>query len=232
MAGLLVGAIADLEARNKSRLVSRLINLSFPIVFPTITRGASLSRDLGKSNPAAPVQIRSVFFHHHRIMAKRTEGIARVPLKRRRTRLSIPLGLRHAESTRIKRSLWWRMKPLEPVHQYFVNILVPLVFASLFRRLVSGNGGDGVVGPRARASKGISIFRVGWSRGIEEKRTLLDDRDVLLGGNHLEYAVRIASLLRIRLNEGAYLDCLLSSDGGLFRRAASRRDLGKKIEKV
>ena len=71
-------------------------------------------------------------------------------------------------------------------------------------------------------------FFVGRSRGIEEKRTLLNDRDVLLGGNHLEYAVRIASLLKIRLNEGAYLDCLLSSDGGLFRRAASRRDLGEK----
>lgn len=167
VAGLLVGAIADLEARYKSRLVSRLIDLNFPIIFPTITRGASLSRGLGQSNPAVPVQIRSVFFHH-RIMAKRTEGIARVPLKRRRTRLSIPLGLRHAESTRIKRSLWWRMKPLEPVHQYFVNILVPRVFASLFRRLLSGNGGDGVVGPRARASKGISIFFS--SAGVAELR--------------------------------------------------------------
>ena len=43
-----------------------------------------------------------------------TEGIARLPLNRLRTRLSIPLGLRHAESRHLKRSLWWRMKRLVP----------------------------------------------------------------------------------------------------------------------
>lgn len=32
------------------------------------------------------------------------------PLKRRRTQLSIPLGLRHEAPTRIKRSDWWRKK--------------------------------------------------------------------------------------------------------------------------
>lgn len=38
-----------------------------------------------------------------------------VPLKRLRTQLSIPLGLRHEGSTRAKRSLWWRKKRLVPV---------------------------------------------------------------------------------------------------------------------
>lgn len=38
-----------------------------------------------------------------------------VPLKRLRTQLSIPLGLRHEGSTRAKRSLWWRKKRFVPV---------------------------------------------------------------------------------------------------------------------
>lgn len=45
----------------------------------------------------------------------RTEGIGRLLLKRRRTQLSIPLGLRHAEGTHLKRSDWWRQKVLVPV---------------------------------------------------------------------------------------------------------------------
>ena len=48
-------------------------------------------------------------------MAFRTEGIGRVLLKRLRTPLSIPLGLRHAEGTHLKRSDWWRQKVLVPV---------------------------------------------------------------------------------------------------------------------
>jgi hypothetical protein len=47
--------------------------------------------------------------------SKRTEGITWLPLNRLRTRLSIPLGLRHAAATRIKRSLWWRLKVLVPI---------------------------------------------------------------------------------------------------------------------
>lgn len=45
----------------------------------------------------------------------RTEGIGRLLLKRLRTRLSIPLGLRHDEGTHLKRSDWWRQKVLVPV---------------------------------------------------------------------------------------------------------------------
>jgi hypothetical protein len=37
-------------------------------------------------------------------------------LKRLRTRLSIPLGLRHDSGTHLKRSDWWRKKRLVPVH--------------------------------------------------------------------------------------------------------------------
>lgn len=51
-------------------------------------------------------------------LSSRTLGIAAWPLKRRRTRLSIPLGLRHEGSTHLKRSLWWRLKRAVPViHQ-------------------------------------------------------------------------------------------------------------------
>lgn len=45
----------------------------------------------------------------------RTEGIGRLLLKRLRTRLSIPLGLRHDEGTHLKRSDWWRQKVLVPM---------------------------------------------------------------------------------------------------------------------
>lgn len=38
-----------------------------------------------------------------------------LPLKRLRTRLSIPLGLRHDSGTHLKRSDWWRKKRLVPV---------------------------------------------------------------------------------------------------------------------
>ncbi len=36
-------------------------------------------------------------------------------LKRLRTRLSIPLGLRHDSGTHLKRSDWWRKKRLVPI---------------------------------------------------------------------------------------------------------------------
>ena len=49
---------------------------------------------------------------------KRTEGIAARPLKRLRTQLSIPLGLRHASATRIKRSLWWRANTFVPKNHH------------------------------------------------------------------------------------------------------------------
>src|ERR1700710_2977813 len=43
------------------------------------------------------------------------EGMAIWPLKRRRTALSIPLGLRHACGTHFNRSDWWRLKRAMPV---------------------------------------------------------------------------------------------------------------------
>lgn len=54
-------------------------------------------------------------------------------LKRLRTRLSIPLGLRHDEGTHLKRSDWWRQKVLVPVQRvslissgsFFVLVLHP-----------------------------------------------------------------------------------------------------------
>ena len=45
----------------------------------------------------------------------RTEGMGMFDLKRLRTRLSIPLGLRHDSGTHLKRSDWWRVKRLVPI---------------------------------------------------------------------------------------------------------------------
>ena len=44
----------------------------------------------------------------------RTDGITWLPRNRRRTRLSIPLGLRQLGATHLKRSLWCRMKRFVP----------------------------------------------------------------------------------------------------------------------
>lgn len=46
---------------------------------------------------------------------KPTEGMGMLLLNRLRTRLSIPLGLRHDEGTHLKRSDWWRQKVLVPI---------------------------------------------------------------------------------------------------------------------
>lgn len=43
-------------------------------------------------------------------------------LNRLRTRLSIPLGLRHDEGTHLKRSDWWRQKVLVPVFVSFFSL--------------------------------------------------------------------------------------------------------------
>lgn len=51
---------------------------------------------------------------------KRTEGIGMLLLKRLRTRLSIPLGLRHDSPTHLKRSDWWRQKRLVPVSRLVI----------------------------------------------------------------------------------------------------------------
>lgn len=45
---------------------------------------------------------------------QRTEGMAMLPRKRRRTRLSIPLGFLQLGSTHLKRSDWWRKKRAVP----------------------------------------------------------------------------------------------------------------------
>lgn len=42
-------------------------------------------------------------------------GMGITLLKRRRTALSIPLGLRQFDGTHLKRSDWWRQKRLVPV---------------------------------------------------------------------------------------------------------------------
>ena len=45
-----------------------------------------------------------------------------LPLNRRRTRLSIPLGLRQLEERHLNRSLWWRLKLLEEGYLVFVLV--------------------------------------------------------------------------------------------------------------
>lgn len=63
------------------------------------------------------------------VVVGRTEGIGMFDLKRLRTRLSIPLGLRHDSGTHLKRSDWWRKKRLVPVKD---DQSVDLIIHSLF----------------------------------------------------------------------------------------------------
>lgn len=56
-----------------------------------------------------------------------TEGMGMLLLNRLRTRLSIPLGLRHDEGTHLKRSDWWRQKVLVPVQR--VSVLSSVSFS-------------------------------------------------------------------------------------------------------
>ena len=63
---------------------------------------------------------------------KHTEGMGMLLLNRLRTRLSIPLGLRHDEGTHLKRSDWWRQKVLVPVFVSFFLLFFFAVFLSVF----------------------------------------------------------------------------------------------------
>ena len=56
-------------------------------------------------------------------------------LKRLRTRLSIPLGLRHDEGTHLKRSDWWRQKRCLPV----AVVSPPSVSRCVFRLCSTGS---------------------------------------------------------------------------------------------
>lgn len=97
MAGLLVGAKADLSHEIR---ISSLISPS---------KGHHRLREfLGRNVQRVEI-------------GARTEGIVMLPLKRLRTRLSIPLGLRQLGARHLNRSLWWRLKLLVPIIQS-VNI--------------------------------------------------------------------------------------------------------------
>lgn len=84
MTGLLVGAEADLWSGENQTISSS---------------SSSTSQILHALLAAESHAVRLVF-------GRRTEGMAVLPLNRLRTRLSIPLGLRHDRSTHLKRSLW------------------------------------------------------------------------------------------------------------------------------
>ena len=79
VAGLLVGAIANLQFAGQR-----------PVLY---------SKRKASHVPALKPSMR--YFG-----IVRTEGMAMVPRKRRRTRESIPLGFRQLGSTHLKRSLW------------------------------------------------------------------------------------------------------------------------------
>jgi hypothetical protein len=111
VAGLLVGAIADLEARR--RMVSGCSWFPAQRV-PAHLQSDCCSLSFCSSSPSKTQKEQP-----------RTEGIARLPLNRLRTRLSIPLGLRHAESKHLNRSLWWRMKRLVPANRHARQRLCP-----------------------------------------------------------------------------------------------------------
>lgn len=101
--GLLVGTETDLKCERA--LVSDCPR----------GKGPSIVSQVGASNiPPLPKFLSS----SAGLGAERTEGMVMLPRKRRRTRLSIPLGLRHDRSTRIKRSLWWRLKSFVPVNTH------------------------------------------------------------------------------------------------------------------
>lgn len=138
-----------------------------------------------------------------------------MPLKRLRTRLSIPLGLRHAASTHLKRSLWWRMKRLVPANRHArQHSRSEKSHRRLEIRHLGGRRCEGLV----RWSGGS----IGGKRGLEE-RTLLHDRDVLLGGNHLCGLLerRVIGDMKIIMTAKRVvftLTVLLSGDGRIRRR--------------
>lgn len=157
-----------------------------------------------------------------------------VPRKRRRTRLSIPLGFLQLGSTRMKRSDWWRKKRAVPVKGF---LLMPLFLTLMFFmcclwlrfRISAGVGRCSPVHRRKKTTR--SIVHLGSHQEISSastkndvpgarrsefqnnpsilfqafetcrfqrqthggwiKRTLLHDRDVLLGGDHLKTKVSI-----------------------------------------
>lgn len=98
----------------------------------------------------------------------RTLGMAARPLNRLRTALSIPLGLRHDGSTPTHCQILFPQLPFPK------SCLLHLKRSDWWRlkRLVS-----------AKRNTSVAKFRP--HRGQRCRRTLLDDRDVLLSGDHL-----------------------------------------------
>jgi hypothetical protein len=93
-----------------------------------------------------------------------------LPLNRLRTRLSIPLGLRHAASRHLNLSLWWRMKPLVPVCQHARQHPSPLKksIVGTESSLPASKGACGVVGgsanqsvERGQGSRNVRFFTIG-----------------------------------------------------------------------
>ena len=70
--------------------------------------GRPLVDSLSLESAWAPIvqSIPSILAPHRFHWEERTEGMVMVPLKRLRTLLSIPLGLRQLGSTHLNRSLW------------------------------------------------------------------------------------------------------------------------------
>ena len=115
-------------------------------------------------------------------------------LKRLRTRLSIPFGLRHDEGTHLKRSDWWRQKrclPVAVVSPPFVSRcesvdcsewVPPLSFISFFSSFLQATS----LYPFRPFSFLSRRLVKGWIGGrIGIGHTLLHDRDVLLCEDHL-----------------------------------------------
>ena len=124
--GLLVGAIADLwwcEKEGPSAIAPPNANRSAQVCPSCVLPGRCKQVQLSLHATLPPLPSPSKEQQNHgrligRSRKQRTEGIAAWPLKRLRTRLSIPLGLRQLEATRIKRSLWWRLKCAVPEKQH------------------------------------------------------------------------------------------------------------------
>ena len=167
VAGLLVGAIADLEVAIESVSQCFSVRRAYPSISPAPT----------SPPPVSPSQTPRLGTNPPQDEWPRTEGMARLPLNRLRTRLSIPLGLRHAASRHLNLSLWWRMKPLVPANRHARQHSCP-------QKSIADSKYD-IPSETTRKWCRPSGGSIGGQRCRLEGRTLLHDRDVLLSGNHL-----------------------------------------------
>jgi hypothetical protein len=124
-----------LDVADEEGLVARRSHVAGLLV------GTEADLDRSKSSQSStPLAFRAVCRPFSR--SERTEGMTWVPLNRLRTRLSIPLGLRHFDDRHLKRSAWCLLNVLVPVHNAH-QFSIPTYSIGQHRRSVRGTPIEG-----------------------------------------------------------------------------------------